>query len=314
MRIFLLIVTLLLSGYSYSYNPFPILGIQQESCTVTSENRSTNNNCASDKNPLVVRVLENTKSPDDVAKENAEKQASSAIERRLANWTVILAVATIFLVIVAVIQMGMFWKQLGVMQNSLRDGNEVAKATTKSANTLEDTARKQLRAYVGIEGFEYQLSTAADATQDTREILTGWAREKPSLFVTRFAVQPRWKNYGDTPTKKMRIRVWRRFSDIDTPATYEYSPTIMDFFLAPDAIATSEPIEINSIRIVIEDGMKLLGKRPVCYIFGRADYEDVFGVPHWIEWCNKINVSAPDGKKLVISFTQWGEYNRSDVN
>jgi hypothetical protein len=51
---------------------------------------------------------------------------------------------------------------------------------------------------------------------------------------------------------------------------------------------------------------------PSIIVWGRANYLDIFDKPHFTEWCYRIDFSCPDGKKLSPSFSQLGEYNRTD--
>ena len=66
------------------------------------------------------------------------------------------------------------------------------------------------RAFVFIDGFNIELTIAADSSAVENEILPQTYRNDPGLFITRFAAQPRWKNSGTTPVQDLKIRVnWR---------------------------------------------------------------------------------------------------------
>jgi hypothetical protein len=78
------------------------------------------------------------------------------------------------------------------------------------------------------------------------------------------------------------------------------------------SIQPSAVLEITGINTLIEDG-RSIQEPPIMLIWGRADYEDVFGHPHFIEWCYRIWPSRiSDRERLSISFIQWPDYNRSD--
>lgn len=47
-------------------------------------------------------------------------------------------------------------------------------------------------------------------------------------------------------------------------------------------------------------------------IWGRADYEDVFDKPHFVEWCYELRFDMYDGKRLSATFIQIGNHNRTD--
>ena len=48
------------------------------------------------------------------------------------------------------------------------------------------------------------------------------------------------------------------------------------------------------------------------FVWGRADYEDVYGTPHFVQWCYNVRFERHTVEKLRAHFIQWGEYNRSD--
>jgi hypothetical protein len=60
------------------------------------------------------------------------------------------------------------------------------------------------RAFVFIDGFNIEITTAADG--EGVELPERY-KNHPGIYVTRLAIQPRWKNSGNTPTKKMTITV-----------------------------------------------------------------------------------------------------------
>jgi hypothetical protein len=52
---------------------------------------------------------------------------------------------------------------------------------------------------------------------------------------------------------------------------------------------------------------------PMMFVWGRADYQDVFGGTHFVEWCYQVRFSRPiRSERLRADFIQWGEYNRTD--
>jgi hypothetical protein len=48
------------------------------------------------------------------------------------------------------------------------------------------------------------------------------------------------------------------------------------------------------------------------FVWGRADYEDVFGKKHFTQWCYQFRPERHDGKNLRVSLIQWGPYNGTD--
>jgi hypothetical protein len=174
-----------------------------------------------------------------------------------------------------------------------------------------ETHEATQRAFVHIDGFNYELTTAADRTPVDVEYLPERYKSQPELYVTRFAFQPRWKNSGNTPTKNMTIQVaWRGpLGPIPPDYTYEQDPA--SFFLAPKSVDASEFIQIPT-QTLIDYGLNPAGAEPIIFLWGRTDYEDVFGKPHFIHWCYRLRYERYKGERLQAGFIQWGNYNRSD--
>jgi hypothetical protein len=55
-----------------------------------------------------------------------------------------------------------------------------------------------------------------------------------------------------------------------------------------------------------------VGDEPPVFIWGRADYDDIFGSHHFIEWCYRLRFERHTGERMSAGFIQWGDYNRSD--
>ena len=104
------------------------------------------------------------------------------------------------------------------------------------------------RAFVFIDGFNFELTTAADGDDDRLEFLPDDYKKRPELYITRFAVQPRWKNGGATPTKNMTIQTnWR--GPLGTiPPDYVYKNPATPFFIAPNAVEASDVFEVPEAR------------------------------------------------------------------
>jgi hypothetical protein len=186
------------------------------------------------------------------------------------------------------------------------------RATDKLWRASEKALQTTERAFVFIDGFNVELTTAADAEPFVLTDLPERYQNYPELFITRFAVQPKWKNGGNTPTKRMKICIdWRG------PPTglldYEYRTNPVAFFIAPKAVEPRAIVEMPGAQALIDHGLfSRLGDEPLMLIWGRADYKDVFENQHFIEWCYRVRFDRHDGKKLRVSFIQWNEHNQSD--
>jgi hypothetical protein len=83
------------------------------------------------------------------------------------------------------------------------------RASDKLWDAGERALTKTERAFVYIDGFDFELSTLADGKQPIEFFgdQPEWHRSNPELVITRSSLQPRWKNGGTTPTKNITIRL-----------------------------------------------------------------------------------------------------------
>ena len=191
-----------------------------------------------------------------------------------------------------------------------------AKLTGDSVRIAEKALTEVERAFVFIDGFSDELSLKADSMQIGEIAFYKKTGDDPELFLTRFAAHPRWKNSRNTPTKNMKIQVdWQNFGarpPTQFPPPYTKIPDFL--FIGPNAIELSEGKDMSRapqalIDFEIENPVR---GPPLILIWGRAEYEDVFGHPHFVEWCYRLRLERHDGKRIRAHFIQWGEYNRTD--
>jgi hypothetical protein len=103
-------------------------------------------------NPLVVKRLDAEETPERRAQTSAERDEKTANERSLVIWTIALAVATIFLVLVAAVLFGLFVWQLKLIRRSLIDSKLAARAALRSAKVAERAYTNLERPYIYICG------------------------------------------------------------------------------------------------------------------------------------------------------------------
>jgi hypothetical protein len=237
-----------------------------------------------------------------------------------ANNGAITAIATFVMALFTIVLAFVSWWQAKLI------GRQVALGREEFATTA--------RAFVFIDGFNTVLFTLEDQEgpgevdlSDAVQPKHGPKKLEKRLFPTYFSIQPRWRNAGSTPTKNMTTKVnWRPLEVALGPDfDFAYTDRAERHFLGPKSIETSTFVEIPAIHatkaIAFKCGMPLISSvgtneyaaiYPSIVIWGRADYLDIFDKPHFIEWCYRTEFSCPDGKKLSASFTQCGEYNRTD--
>jgi hypothetical protein len=223
-------------------------------------------------------------------------------DERVAEYTEGLAWATVFIALSTLGVLIVTWRagvrQSGDMQAALRHAE-------KSLAAVE-------RAYVFIDGFTPEITTAEDLDTPGHDLPQRYWHRK-HLYMHRFAVLPRWKNGGNTPTRNMRIQVNWRGPSGPIPPVYRYQEPAQPFFLGPHTVEHSPPVEMPEAARIVDYGVHREGDEPQCWIWGRADYQDIFNKPHFLEWCYTLRFDAHDGKKLRVTLIQWGDYNRTDT-
>jgi hypothetical protein len=187
-------------------------------------------------------------------------------------------------------------------------------ATDKLWDAGERTLKTTERAFIHLDGFNFGITTKEDMKET--EILEGepeWCRKHPGLVLRRFDIQPRWKNSGTTPTRNMKIQIgWRTPTYAIEVPKYIYQIMPQPFFVAAGAVEPSFVIDMPWAQAIINASFDPAGFQPLILIWGRADYEDMFGEKHFVEWCHQLRLSRSGGGRLSASTIQWGDYNRTD--
>jgi hypothetical protein len=201
----------------------------------------------------------------------------------------------------------------------------VSRRQTKLIEKQIDLARKEFtttsRAFIFIDGFDTILHTRDIGEGPGKVDLASGQKLDNFLFPGYFSVQPRWKNSGTTETQDMKISVCHKFFDGDPEPDFifGYKESPGPFFVGANAVQLSKKIEVATDSVLqvvmLANGTPLKGasSNPLLLVWGRADYWDIFDKGHSMEWCYKIGVAAPE-RKLIATFTQYGEYNRAYEN
>lgn len=178
-------------------------------------------------------------------------------------------------------------------------------------------ARSQARAFVSLETIDTEITTAADVRDQSMPPLP--LGTDKGLYVAYLAIQPKWKNSGTTATRNMEVQINLRglTGPLSPDFGYPYDHpmhTKQPLFLGPKSAEPSEAIQINPnfARQIINNGDPHSAEPPMMFIWGRADYADVFGENHFIEWCYRVRFERHVGERVRAYFIQWGEYNRTD--
>lgn len=133
-----------------------------------------------------------------------------------------------------------------------------------------------------------------------------------NLVMHHFAIRPRWRNNGNTPTKNMTVIVnWTAWpADLPNDFSYSYGENVQPspMFLGPKATEWSDPIKIPAH--VATDALK--GKQTI-FIWGQVIYSDIFANTgsHYTRWCYKL-VFPRVTPQPVTQFVAFGPHNGSD--
>jgi hypothetical protein len=171
------------------------------------------------------------------------------------------------------------------------------------------------RAFVFIDGFDFELTTRADAMDKAAVILEKRIGSHPDLEITRFAAIPRWKNGGNTPTKGLLVQVnWSIFEALPPIDVFQdYGSSRKPLFIAPKAVESPHVIEMSAApRRLVDHSFHPTGEPPRILLWGRGDYLDVFGRSHFVEWCYELRLERHASEPMRAHFVQFGEHNCTD--
>lgn len=180
---------------------------------------------------------------------------------RLASFTLWLVFVTICLAAIAMGQLFMFWRQLGLMKDEASNAKSVAEASLAQANSLISSTR----AHIFVKRIQYE------PIFDHIENRT---------FIRAWKLYPVFENGGSTPTKHcvMHVSFWRgpndEISQVDNgfpDLWFEGEPKeLSPFFIGPKAEKWSSPIEISVVDL---EEIKLGTEK--FFMWGWIDYDDV---------------------------------------
>ncbi len=206
--------------------------------------------------PLVVQVIPAEQSAEKISLAAAERQEKSAADQANLFFVGMSAIATALMVVVGGLQVGLFVWQLRLFRRSLGDTRIAAEAARDSAITGRTSMIGSNRAYVHYNGCRW--ISHPDGTTE-------------KYF---WRIRPKWTNAGNTPTRKLRVRVSYDLRDDPLPddLILGYGNSID----VPTTIPPGSEIESNPYDIYAEDIDKIMKGQKYFYFWGIATYYDVF--------------------------------------
>jgi hypothetical protein len=227
------------------------------------------------------------------ASDTAKENASHPSERGYWDWVTHDAAGffTLWLVIVGGAQIGLFYWQLRLIRVAADDAKRAgiaaeraADATAASVDLARDTAKRQLRAYVTVNG--------VIRTKDPGD-----------LSGKGFAVLVDIKNNGQTPASDSLqwARIEIREFPLVTPLPIHCLENPTRGILPPEAKNLAFPTFTRDLTTIEENA--ILANHTAVYVYGEIEYLDVFGDRHLTQFrfrCNgqgyPLGMFKPDGE------------------
>jgi len=226
------VVFLFLSGYSSSQGPSP--DKEHDKGDKAEQRPCAGRTCASIPS-VVVNVSPTQTINDKTSSEGKEEQHNSSAEWWTAGATWTLAVITAFLTFFT----GWLWY-----------------ATRQLVKGSEDTAKRQLRAYLSIDGFPYVSHL------DTTDNTIWWS------------IHPVWKNGGTTPTTSLFLNTHASLRDEKLPDNFDFPSApgeTIRMLVGANATVSASTLGIKGADLTaVQNGTKFF------YIWGWAKYKDIF--------------------------------------
>jgi hypothetical protein len=226
-----------------------------------------------DQMPLSVRVLPSPKTPEEIAKEERERQERSEIEKklvfetqRIADYTWYLALLMLFLVLAAAGQAALFVWQLSYMRRGMTDARTAADAARDGAIAAHVNAK--------IADKSMKLSTRAWVFAGPRDGSFERQGEKITFKVNVV-------NYGLSPARIKEIHVeFAGEEPLVDVASYQRA----------DSIETNFPLGLGRENVTLPFIFSTDEHAP--FIRGYVIYADSFGDIHESRFCRRIIASS----------------------
>jgi hypothetical protein len=122
-------------------------------------------------------------------------------------------------------------------------------------------------------------------------------------------VSPEWENSGTTPTRGLRISInWTPYpSDLPRDFPYDYGRPPTRLFLGPKGTSHAGTIDIPPNEVE-----NARSGRARIFIWGRAEYSDVFDSSHHTQFCFRLDIQTVPSAADWMGFVHYGDYNGSD--
>jgi hypothetical protein len=234
----------------------------------------------SDKSPLVIKVVPGPGTEESAAEERHHRKEQLADARKLTNATIALTIITFGL---AMFTAFLWWTTRKLAQDAKETATRQAEQTQLALKHAEDTAKRQLRAYVFLLETKIVLTTMDDPIR----------------------VDIVLRNSGQTPAHDVFVwfrNEWREFPLNGPLPLTEPSPEDRIAPLAPQAITSHRHFTTGALTEKMHSDM--VEGRKAIYVHGGVRYTDVFGK----RWTTRVRLlcTADDLRLKCLRIAQDG--------
>jgi hypothetical protein len=205
--------------------------------------------------PVSIKTLPSPDAAAKAAEAKQERDANATADQALVDWTSYLFWVTVILALVAAGQLGLFWWQLRLMRDSVKDAGLAAEAAQKSAEIAEQSLTRLERAFV--------------FPTDTSWV---WHLD-PGLNKYWYEFRPIWANSGNTVTKNMITNI--NFALLDAPLPDDFAGRDSDRSY-PAMIGPKATVYGGKSFLYADDVVAVQEGRKHFFLWGWARYNDVF--------------------------------------
>lgn len=208
----------------------------------------------------------------------ASDQAQSSFEDKSFDWHTAIERPEWWLVVVGFITFGVVGWQAILMRCHAKHFEKLARETAKSVAVSQDTAKRQLRAYIVV--------IIGDAMWQERE--KGY----------RFGALPLLKNSGQTPAYKVTFIAKAAILPTELPKDYKLSEMgdeAGETMVGPGHQMTMHAKVDDFVHDSEVQAIKTGDRDKSLYTWGIIRYEDCFGEPHYTRFCHRVKWLGGDG-------------------
>jgi hypothetical protein len=253
--------------------------------------------------PFFVEVIPGQKSAQERAEETQDRVDNQTLERRLADWTVVLAIATVGLIIATGVLGVIGYLELRSTDKTIQASAQLAQSAIAANQIAVTNAEQQLRAYVTVQEVHMQVHRHPDRMSGYGQIVPG----NPHTY--RFSVI--LKNGGATPAINARINISCEKFNGHIPPDFAFpsSQLFGNALIGPQVIWDSPSVTVGATEL---QDPAIPAER---YLWGWIEYDDIFpgSFRHRTEFCFQVIFERlPPTNEGWLRFEPYSRFNAAD--